>query len=342
MSKRIIYVFVILLFAKGWAQDPIITQYYIVPEVLNPAFTGISNSWSAGILHRRQWPNGNTRMDTQYAYVNNLVSDEVGLGINVMNHTEVFTQYNYFKVNGVFAYIAELNPFWRLRLGLEAGFGRKDFSFSNLLLEDQIDPNTGIINPGGSLDPELANRFNKLNFLDFTAGFLFDHENTWIGLAVRHLNRPDIAFRENANIPLNMFLTIHGGHYFELFNSPSNIIPDGSHIILTANYMRQSQYNRLDIGTVFDTDFMSIGVLFATNPEGRSSRSHFLTSVNPIISFKFGEFIAGYSHDFNTSALTRMQGIHEFSLVWQSSRKCGKCHSFTSKVKKGGTTLRSW
>lgn len=341
MSKRF---FIAIFFISNimHAQDPIFTQYYLVPEFLNPAFTGISNSWSAGSVHRRQWPNGNTKMDTQYAYVNNLISDEIGIGINVMNQTEVFSQYNYFKFNGVFAYIVDLNYEWRLRLGAEVGFGRKDFGFSNLLLEDQINPNTGEINNGGSVDPEFFGDYNKLNFLDYTAGFAFDHENTWLGLAVRHLNRPDIAFREFSNVPLNMFLTVHGGHFFELRNSPFSLIPSGSHLIVTSNYMRQSQYNRLDLGVVFDTDRISFGMMFATNPERRSSNSHILTSINPIVSFKFGEFIAGYSHDFNTTSLTRTQGIHEFSLVWQSSRKCGKCYGFVSKIKKGGSTLRTW
>lgn len=340
MPKYILIIFIFLSFEIK-AQDPMITQFYMFPEILNPAFTGISNGWSAGLLHRRQWPNGNTQSDTQFAYANNLISDEVALGITVMNHTELFTKYNYFKFNGVFAYILELDYDWRLRFGLEAGFGRKDFNFNSVLLEDQINPNTGAISPG-SIDPGVIDYNNKINFLDFTAGFAFDQENAWFGMAVRHLNRPDISFRENGNVPLNLFFTVHGGYFLELYNTPSSIIPEGSNIMFTANYMRQSQYNRLDLGTVFDTDIFSVGVIFATNPEGRSQQSPFLISVNPVASFKIGEFTFGYSHDFNATGFSRNQGIHEFTLVWQSSRQCGKCNNYKVKLKKGGGLQRSW
>lgn len=324
------------------AQDPIITQFYLVPEVLNPAFTGMSNAWSAGIVHRRQWPNGNTKMDTQYAYANNLISDKVGLGISVMNHTEVFTNYNYFKFNGVFAYITEIRYDWKLRLGIEGGFGRKDFNFSNLLLEDQININTGEISNNGSIDPTANDAFNKINFLDFTGGIAFDNRDTWIGMAIRHINRPDISFNENGNIPLNMFLTLHGGHFIDLQSSPSGILPKNTSLLLAGNYMRQAQYNRLDVAGVLDMGAISLGLILASNPEGKSSRSHLLTSISPIVSFRFGEFTMGYSHDFNLSKLTRNYGIHEFSLVWQSSRKCDKCESYISKLKRGNSTLLLW
>lgn len=342
MIRHIIFGLVFLFTSNVNAQDPIFTQFNLVPETLNPAFTGITNTWSAGIMHRRQWPNGNTKMDTQFAYVNNLVSDQVGLGITVLNHNEVFTNYNYFKFNGVFSYILELNYDWRIRFGVESGFGRKDFNFNNLLLEDQIDTDTGAIS-SGSIDPGVLDNSNKINFFDVTAGFAFDTEDAWFGLAVRHLTRPDISFRENGNVPLNLFFTLHGGYYFEIQNSPASIIPEGSNLLVTANYMRQSQYNRLDIGTILETDFFGIGAFVATNPEGRSSNSQLFTSINPIVYLKMGEFTFGYSHDFNTSKFRQNQGVHEFSITWQSSRDCSRCDNYKVKLKRRGSGYqRAW
>ena len=92
----IIFLFV---FAQTvFAQDPIFTQFYIVPEKISPAFTGITNTWTAGIMHRRQWPDGNRKIDTQFGYANKLVGDNVAVGITVLNHNEVFTNYNYFQL----------------------------------------------------------------------------------------------------------------------------------------------------------------------------------------------------------------------------------------------------
>ena len=52
--KITLFILVALTYFKAQAQDPVITQFYLMPEKMNPAFTGISNTWNAGLLHRRQ------------------------------------------------------------------------------------------------------------------------------------------------------------------------------------------------------------------------------------------------------------------------------------------------
>jgi hypothetical protein len=100
--------------------------------------------------------------------------------------------------------------------------------------------------------------------------------------------------------------------------------------------MRQSQYNRLDMGFILKTEVFEIGALLATNPEGRISNSQLLTSINPIFCLKMSEFTIGYSHDFNRSEFRQNQGIQKFSLIWQSSRDCSRCHNYKVKLKKRG------
>lgn len=43
-----------------------------------------------------------------------------------------------------------------------------------------------------------------------------------------------------------------------------------------------------------------------------------------------------HSYDWNISKLGRTQGIHELSLVWQSSRKCHSCKETRLKLKRKG------
>lgn len=333
--KLVLYAVFLFITFKVKAQDPVFTQFYLVPEKLNPAFTGISNTWNAGIMHRRQWPDGNRKIDTQYGFANNLVSNEIGVGFTVLNHNEVFTNYNYLQLNGTFSYRIDLNYDWRMRFGLEAGYGRKDYNFNSLLLEDQININDGSIS-SGSIDSGVLNYSDKINFFDVSVGIVIDQENAWFGASLKHLNRPDISFTESGVAPLDMFLSIHGGYYFKFFDFPSKIIPEDSDILITANYMRQSQYNRLDIGGVLDFSRLSIGVIAATNPEGKSSNSHFVTSINPILSFKFSEFTFGYSYDFNTTNIGRTQGVHELTLTWQSNYRCDDCDNYKVKLKRNG------
>ena len=336
MNLRLFIIFLLLFsFLEIKAQDPIFTQYMFVPETINPAFTGIANAWNAGIINRRQWPDGNRRMDTRFGYANNMVTDQLAVGGTILNHHEVFTRYNYYQLNGAVSYRVELDYEWRLRFGVEGGYGSKNFNFGGLLLEDQININDGSISDG-SIDPGVLNGSNNIDFLDFSAGIVLDKENMWFGAAMKHINRPDISFTENGNVPLDLFLTVHGGYYLTLDNTPLSFLPDDSDVFFTFNYMRQSQYNRLDIGGIVEMPMFSFGVMAVTNPEGKSNNSHFITSVNPIISMKLGTFTFGYSYDLNISRIGNTQGVHELSLTWQSNHTCNKCDNYKVKLKRNG------
>ncbi len=334
LYKKIVF---ILLFLPTFcfAQDPIFTQFFNIPEALNPAFTASSNTWNAGILHRRQWPNENRRIDTQFAFASNLVTDELGLGLTVQNHSEEVTGYKYFKINAAVSYRVDISYDWHLRFGIEGGYGRKDFGFGGLLLEDQINVSTGDIN-GPSVDPGAMYYNNNLSFFDMSAGVLLDHESAWVGASLRHLTRPDISFIENGNVALDMFLSVHGGYYIDLEGLPSFFFPEGSTVLLMGNYMRQSQYNRFDLGGVLDYGRFSLGAFTAVNLERRDDNSHLLTSVNPVATVNFGEFKFGYSFDINTSGIGRTGGVHELTLVWQSSRECSKCDNYKVRLKRNG------
>ena len=336
MKVKLILIVILIAFStKVKAQDPIFTEFFAVPETMNPGFTGFLTTWHAGLLHRRQWPDGNRRIDTEFAFLNNMVTDRAAIGITLLNHREVFTNYNYTQINGAYSYSIALNDEWGFCPGLEVGYGRKNYNFSNLLLEDQINPNTGAIS-GGSVDPDILHSNDKIDFLDISAGFVINNETAWFGAALKHLNRPNISFIENGNVQLDMFLTIHGGYYFELDDTPLSFFPEGSRILVTANYMRQSQFNRLDIGGGFELGMFTIGAIAAINPERKSTYSHFLTSINPFASFKLGDFDFGYSYDLNTSRLGNTQGVHELSVIWSSSHTCSSCDNYKVKLKRNG------
>lgn len=329
--KLVLYIVLVTLSTEVKAQDPIFTQYFFVPETLNPAFTGTLNTWYGGIIHRSQWPDGNRRMDTEYSFANGPVDvdGKIGLGLSVLNHREVFTSYNYIQINGVFAYNVELNEDWKLRLGLEAGYGKKDYNFSNLILEDQININDGSVS-GGSVDSGILNYKNTINFLDTSTGFLLYNDDTWFGASLKHINKPDISFTDNGNVPLNLFFSIHGGYAFNIDNFRF-MFSDESKLLLTMNYMKQSQYNRLDLGGALEFEKFTLGAIAATNPYGTSKNSHKLSSINIFTSIQLDRFVFGYSYDINASKLGNSQGIHELSLTFQIARICPTCNNYLVK-----------
>lgn len=314
------------------AQDPIFTQYFLMPETINPAYTGTLMTGYTGLIHRSQWPNENRRIDTEYAFVNSPIGREreMGLGLTILNQREVFTDYNYIQINGVYSYNVNLNDEWRFRLGIEAGYGHKNFNFSSLLLEDQINPNDGSIG-GGSVDPSVLNSNDKIGFFDISSGLLLYSDKAWFGASLKHLNKPNIAFTDYAAVPLELFLSLHTGYSLSLDDSPMSFFPEETNVLVTANYMRQAQYNRLDFGTALELKPFIVGILAATNPEGKSNNSHLLTSLNLFGSIQLNRFVLGYSYDITTSQMGNTQGVHELSLTWQIGRECSSCDNYLVK-----------
>ena len=319
-----LYTFIILccLSFKMKAQDPIFSQYFLVPETLNPGFSGFEDASYFGLIHRTQWPSLDLRVDTEYVFFNSWIEDVGGIGFSIVNQHENNTNYNHLQGNINFAYHVELSNDWFFRPAIEVGFGAKSFNFGNLVLADQININSGTINPNSS-DPLAMNANRKINFFDFTAGFVFDKKNPrndsdlWLGAAVRHLNKPNISFVENGNVPLDIFYSLHASYKFPYLNR--------NDMQLSANYMQQGEYNRLDLGAMVKIDKLMLGAMAVTNPAKNNSNSHLLTSINAFVGLEFEQLRFGFSYDVNTTNIGRTDGVYELSLTYLS--RCLICQN---------------
>lgn len=328
--KTVIFSIIAGLFSINTnAQDPIFTQYFLVPESINPGFTGFLETTSAGVMHRSQWTNLKYKIDTNYAYASTwLENSNSGVGVSFLNHRENFTGYNFLQANINYAYRIELNYEWYFRPGIEVGYGSKSFGFQNLLLRDQINISSETINPI-SIDPLQLN--NRIHFIDISTGLLFYTENAWIGTAVKHLNRPNIAMAKEGNIPLEMFYNISGGYEFDFGQVITTFLPLETRMMVTANFMKQGEYNRLDIGGSLIFNHFAIGVTTALNPIKKTDYSHTLTSVNIFSGLKYENFKFGFSYDANTSNIGNTGGVFELGLVYQfdvEARKCFGCPGY--------------
>tara|TARA_R110002111_G_C5948408_1_gene368352 strand:- start:112 stop:1164 length:1053 start_codon:yes stop_codon:yes gene_type:complete len=323
-KKRVILIMVLLSFCAN-AQDPIFTQSNYIQETLNPGFSGFEDSdrIAAGVLSRTQWPNLDLRIDTQYAYLNKSFdygpSLGFGVGINFLRQHETFNKYNYYQLNANYVHRVNLDGGWYFRPALEVGLGFKDIGFSNLTLADQININTGVINPV-SVDP-LSNNTDNVFFGDISAGFVFEREEFngityWFGASAKHLNRPNISFVQGEKLPLDIFYSLHGNFRFPFLNDYS--------IMMTANFMQQGEYNRLDIGSLFMVNQFLIGITVATNPAMNDDNSHLLTSINGFLGLEYDEFRFGLSYDANTSKIGRTNGVYELSVTYLS--RCRRCN----------------
>lgn len=321
--RKVLVSILFLTIAKGFSQDPIHTQFFMVPETLSSSFTGAKQSTRAGIIHRTQWPGLNFSINTQFAFVDNWFEEvNSGVGISVLNHKETTTRYNFTQVNLNYAYQFPISDEWNVRPSISVGYGAKDFGFQNLVLEDQINIFSGIINVN-SIDPINLNE--TVRFIDFSASVLFNSENSWVGFTVKHLNKPNISMEMEGQDNLEMFMSLHGSLYIP-FGGYSN---DNKFFIL-ANGMMQGAYNRFDLGAKYEMDRFAFGLLAATNPIKTDPNSHFLTSINAFVGMDWEGFRFGYSYDFNVTEIGRTGGVYELSISYDflNNDNCFGCPDY--------------
>ena len=209
------------------------------------------------------------------------------------------------------------------RPSISVGVGSKNFGFQNILLEDQINAFSGIISTT-SIDPSILE--DNVRFFDYSASILVMKERSWIGATIRHLNKPNISLLYNENTALDMFMSVHG--YLEL---PILRRDYSSRFYLTANGMKQGEYNRLDFGSqyVYDERF-SFAILAATNPIRVNPDSHFLTSVNTVFGMAHEGWKFGYSYSFNTTNIGKTGGVYELSISYdfENNSNCFGCPKY--------------
>ncbi|WP_116788605.1 PorP/SprF family type IX secretion system membrane protein [Flavobacterium psychrotrophum] len=325
MKKLTITILFIITALTVQAQDPIFTQYFMVPQTINPAFTAFMETTSAGVVHRSQWPDAKLKINSDYAFLNTWSEDmNSGFGVNFLSQRESFTNYSLSQVNASYTYRVQISDYWYFHPALEVGYGSKSYGFQNMVLEDQINIGSGTIDPTSS-DPLALN--NKVGYFDVGAGFLFNNEDCWIGGSLRHLNKPNISFTMAGNLPLDMFFSINGGFETEVSNS---FFPFDSKLLITANYMQQSKFNRFDLGAGLIFERFFFGVIAATNPARNNPNAPLLTSINPYFGVQYEHFKIGYSYDVITNSMGRNGGVHEFSLLYQFDweKKCQGCPDY--------------
>lgn len=295
-----------------FAQDPVFTQFYAAPILMNPSFAGSVGDARIAVGYRNQWNGGNYKLSTTFASVDNwFESINSGLGLSILNQKEELSNYNFTQLNLSYSYHLKLSEKLTLFPGISFGLGSKYFNFQNLILGDQINIFDGSLDPV-SQDPFIEN--DKINFFDVSVGAVLYHENAWLGLSLKHLNQPNISFLANENLPLSIHYSLHGGYKFYLTQEDKEtFLPDDSFLFLTFNLMKQDDYSRLDLGAEVELSKFYFGVLVSSQLIKLNSDLARLFSVNPLIGLELKNFKIGFSYDFPVSDIGNIAQTSEIT-----------------------------
>lgn len=212
--KRIFFILLIVgtSFVSKAQQDPQFSQNMYNLLTFNPAFAGVGDEISGSIINRQQWI-GFDDAPVSTAFNGNVpikIGRRLhGLGLTVMsdklgveNKTSIKFQYAYqFKV---------------LKGILNAGVS---FGLQNNALKGEwkaLDDGDVLLN-GGSIDA------SKMVF-DAGLGFYYRSKTLYLGSAISHLNKPNVAYNENIEMYLYRHYYFMGGYKHEM-TSQIDIIP---------------------------------------------------------------------------------------------------------------------
>ena len=321
MLKRKFTILLLLLYVNIYSQDVAFTQSFMVPESINPSFSGFNESTKFGLIYKnQQWNGFDFNVNSEYMFFDDWYPDlNSGVGISFINHQETFTKYSLKQLNISWTYNVKINYDWNFRPSITFGFATKDFGFDNIVFEDQINIYQNIISLN-TYDPIAFDENTR--YADFGASFLIYNDQHWFGLTLRHLNKPNISMLSQGDLPLDLFISAHASLELPFLKYNSD-----NRVNFIMNFVKQAKYDRFDLGFQNIYDRFSFALTAATNPIQTSDESHLITSINPIVGFVWEGFKFGYSYDFNMSNIGGDGGISEISITYDflNNKDCFGC-----------------
>lgn len=287
---------------NGAAQDPNITQFYISPIYLNPAFTGTTPHYRFTSIYRNQW------LSIPESYETNIAAFEYnwdyyhsGIGVTLSNDRAKELGYMTNSIQLSYAYEAQLTKTRFLRFGLQGGYVLRNFGYSNLLFSDQI-------TSGGGTQENFDNVLQ--GFPDFSFGALYYSSLFWGGISIHHLNNPKLTTVTNSDrYPPRISAHMGGRIVFsrgkkEVFKIQPAILAE-----------LQDDFMRLSVGSNFATQSVFFGTWLRTLSGGGQDAASVLFGI------KKGNFKFAYNYDITLSDLQgKSGGSHEISITIEPNK----------------------
>lgn len=326
--KNKLYITILFLFGvnKLLAQDPVLSQFYSSPILLNPAFAGNTNSPRYAINYRNQWPGISQAYRTYALSYDQFFEDyNSGIGISVLSDDQGHGIYKTNKLSAIYAYRLQIGKQTYIKTGLQLSGVINSVAWDKLVFPDQLDPLFGEVGPGGSpilskeIRPDKTNHF----YLDMAMGTMIYNPYFYGGISLNHINNPDIRFikvTDNVASGLPLRLTFHAGSQISIYDGK----PGRSNLFISPNvlYTVQNNFSELLGGAYFGMGPLFAGVWARLTPSN-------LDAAIFSVGVKSGKMKISYSFDATLSSLTlKSGGAHEIGIVFNLDDQRGKGNDY--------------
>lgn len=159
-----------------------------------------------------------------------------------MNDIQGQGSINQFELGIVYAYQIEVTRELTVSAGLDATYVQRSMNTSDLVLEDMIDPRTGLVsNPTSDFLYE-----QNVAYPDFTVGFTTFYRNFYGGLSGAHLFRPGQSVSSDPNSRLARRMILFAGGMFPVYQRRlgREVLQVSPNLI----YLQQKNYSQITYG----------------------------------------------------------------------------------------------
>lgn len=327
--RAIVLVIVIALSIQfGMAQDLNYSQFYHHKTLINPAYTGLSKTFSASGLHRNQWMGiGDENLFQSTAIILDYGLSEkssgkygsgLGLGLLYQHSTTGISRYT---TDGIKINISsdaarignEKHGFMaQLPVGISIGYIKNGYDWQSLIFSDQLDPILGIVSAGNGIPQDLINQ-SETKFLEIGFGGMFGMKFHKKQSEASYVN---IGYSFNKYISINQnstdaFQIPQKWSVNAFYHQPLQKYMISSGVI----YQSQGDLQNFIMGAAFVTEYdFSVGVWLRNQNHGLDMGNYSDLIFN--LTYRYRQFEFGYSYDMGISTLSNKssKGTHEVSL----------------------------
>lgn len=199
--KKIAAIFTLLIPLVGFSQqDPLYNQYLFNQAIINPAYTGIHDLFSATLISRNQWLGleGGPRTNTLNAHTS-LMKNRIGVGLTFLNDKLGVNSND--EVSMSYAYKVEFRRSV-LAFGLQWGIITYKYDYSKLNF-DFID------------DPSFLPTQDSFSKTNFGAGLFFMGETYYLGLSSPRLKDIEVFDGVMNSTRYKKHIYLSGGYVFD-------------------------------------------------------------------------------------------------------------------------------
>lgn len=336
MIKTSVTIFFVLLTICCSCQDEQFSQFYAIPIHINPALTGAYNgTYRMTMIYRDQWSSslqspyktfaagGDTNFKMKFGKLK--TNDNFGIGLFFVSDRVAEFQMNTNKISGYLAYHKSLSDRKKSFLGVGAKFGiiQRNINYDNLNFQDQFNQINAFDSPTMENLPP-----NNIGVMDLSVGINYfielDKTTYYAGLALHHLNQPNISFfkridNPNPAIDITQVLANKLVAHFSFDKKLSYQLSLQPRIV----YQKQSEDNQLNIGSNIEYTFedQQTSLIFGAwiKMIDDLDGPH-LENVTPLFGIRKGLFIVGVSYDIHLrDTFSSTYGLNTFELSMRFS-----------------------